>query len=49
MNLVLRKTSPGSRIVALGLYISFGFSTPALNAQIVKVFVSSKAGDRITP
>ena len=49
MNLVLRKTSPGSRIVALGLFISFGFSTPALKAQIVKVFVSSKAGDRITP
>ncbi len=48
MNLFLRKTAPVRRIVPLALCISFGFSAQALNAQTVKIHVSSKAGDRLT-
>jgi glucosylceramidase len=47
MNLSLRKTRPGSRIALLTLCLCFGFFVPALNAQTVKVHVSSKSGDRM--
>jgi hypothetical protein len=48
MNLLLAKTPVVSRIVPLALCIGFGFSIQALNAQTVKVHVSSKSGDRLT-
>ena len=48
MNLLLAKTPVVSRIVLLALCIGFGFSVQALNAQTVKVHVSSKSGDRLT-
>ena len=47
MNLSWRKTRRGSRIAPLTLCLCFGFSYQALNAQTVKVHVSSKSGDRI--
>jgi O-glycosyl hydrolase len=49
MSLLLRTTQPAALIVPLVLCFSFGFSAQALNAQTVKVHVSSKAGDRLTP
>src|SRR3984893_3773988 len=49
MNLPWKKTPPASGIVPLVLCISFGFSAQTLNAQTVKVHVSSKSGDRLTP
>ncbi len=49
MSLLLRRSQPAALIVPLVLCFSFGFSAQALNAQTVKVHVSSKAGDRLTP
>src|ERR1700685_322724 len=45
-NLSLRKARPASRIALLTLCLCFGFFVQALNAQTVKVHVSSKSGDR---
>ncbi len=49
MTLLLRRTQPAALLVPLVLCFSCGFSAQALNAQTVKVHVSSKAGDRLTP
>ena len=49
MTLLLRRTQPAALFVPLVLCFSCGFSAQALNAQTVKVHVSSKAGDRLTP
>ncbi|MGB4783282.1 MAG: hypothetical protein WAQ77_01095, partial [Candidatus Acidiferrum sp.] len=49
MSLLLRRPQPAALIVLLVLCFSFGFSAQELNAQTVKVHVSSKAGDRLTP
>src|ERR1700733_7025657 len=49
MKLLWKRTRSASRIAALALWISFGFSAQAVNAQNVKVYVSSKSGDRLTP
>ena len=42
-----RKGAPFTRIVTLVLCLCFGFCAHCLNAQTVKVHVSSKAGDRL--